>query len=285
MPRPISTSGTDGADSVIRSPVSPTLRFVRSLQRRKTRWQERAFLVEGPRAVADALATGARPTLVLLREDAAFDLAPTPSHDAHAPLRRVAPALFDALADTVTPQGVLAVFPFPDVPQTKPGAPLFLVLDRLRDPGNVGTLLRTAAGAGVTAVYLTPQSVDPYNPKTVRAAMGAHFRLPIRDLAAIETERLVDTCPLRVVADASSTLPYDALDWTQPALLVVGSEADGPSDDTRRLATNVASIPLAAGVESLNAAVAGSIILFEAARQRRRGPHRGAKPPANGRAG
>ena len=285
MRRSTPAPGSEGADPVIRSPANPTLRFVRSLQRRRTRRQERAFVVEGPRAIADALATGARPTVLLLREDATFDLAPTPSQDAPAPLRRVAPALFDGLADTVTPQGVLAVFPFPDVAQTTPGAPLFLVLDRLRDPGNVGTLLRTAAGAGVTTVYLTPESVDPYNPKTVRAAMGAHFRLPIRDLAATETERLVDTCPLRVVADASSTLPYDALDWTQPALLVVGSEADGPSDDTRRLATKFASIPLAAGVESLNAAVAGSIILFEAARQRRRGARRGAKPPADGRAG
>ncbi len=167
---------------VISSSPNPTIAFVRSLGQREHRAAEQAFIVEGVRAVRDALETGATPHLVLVRadrsgEDAAADLA----LPAGASVRYVAPRLFDRLSDVQTPQGVLAVFP---LPQWSPdvegvGAPLVLVLDRLRDPGNLGTLLRAAAGAGVTGVYLTPESVDPWNPKVVRAGMGAHFRVPV----------------------------------------------------------------------------------------------------------
>ena len=92
------------------------------------------------------------------------------------------PRLFDKLSEVQAPQGVLAVFSWPDIPVPDSATPLVLVLDRLRDPGNLGTLLRSAAGAGVSAVYLTAESVDPWNPKVVRAGMGAHFRLPLAPL-------------------------------------------------------------------------------------------------------
>ncbi len=263
---------------VIRSAANPTLKFVRSLGQRKMREAERAFVVEGQRAVADALGTGATPTVLVLREGVEVHLPVLDASSAGLPRRVVAEALFDGLADTVTPQGVLAVFPYPVIVPPATASPLYLVLDRLRDPGNLGTLLRAAAGAGVTAVYLSAGSVDPFNPKVVRAGMGAHFRVPIRSLAAEAIEELVAVCPLRVVAEAGGSLPYDALDWTQPAALVVGSEATGVGEEARSLGTKQATIPLAPGVESLNAAVAGAVILFEAARQRRRGPGRGAKP-------
>ena len=227
-------------------------------------------MVEGRRAVADAVDAGARPTLVLLREGTE-DALPATGHWPGARVRLVAPRLFDALTDTVTPQGVLAVFPFPTLTESR-GAwptPLVLVLDRIRDPGNLGTLLRAAAGAGVDAVYLTPESVDPFNPKVVRAGMGAHFRVPLRELDAEALSELTRACPLRVVAQAHTPTPYDALDWRQPAAVIVGSEAAGVGAEVAALATATAAIPLAAGVESLNAAVAGAVILFEAVRQRR----------------
>ena len=260
---------------VISSPNNQTLKFVRSLHHRKTREAEGAFVVEGRRAIADALAAGALPSLVLVREDMAGRL-PELALPPGTPVRIVASALFDALSDTVTPPGLLAVFPVPELPVPAHRAPLYLVLDRIRDPGNLGTLLRSAAGAGATAVLLTAGSVDPFNPKTVRSAMGAQFRVPIRRLTPEYEDLVVANSPLRAVADAAAPTPYDALDWTQPATLIVGSEATGPSDEIAALATKEVSIPLAAGVESLNAAVAGSIILFEAARQRRRGPRRSA---------
>lgn len=263
--------GDDPAsDAVIQSPANQTLVLVRSLQRRAARATERAFVVEGRRAVDDALETGARPRLLLVREGDEH-LVPRDATLAETRVRAVAPRLFNGLTDTVSPQGVLAIFPIPDVPAKTSGpfGALALVLDHVRDPGNMGTLLRAAAGAGVDAVYVTPASVDPFNPKAVRAGMGAHFRIPLGPLDDATTSALARNFSLRVVATASGETPYDRLDWRQPALLVVGSESDGVSADLARLGTVTAHVPLAAGVESLNAAVAGAVFLFEAARQRR----------------
>lgn len=216
------------------------------------------------------------PTHVLLREggppvaDLPFAL------DTRTIVRVMASSLVDDLSETVHPQGVLAVFPAPDVPVPSPRAPLYLVVDGVRDPGNLGTLLRAAAAAGATAAFLAPGTVDPFNPKVVRAAMGAHFRFPIRDLDDDACDLVRETTDLRALARVGDHPPHDALDWRQPATLIVASETGDESDAARRLATAAIAIPMAAGVESLNAAIAGAVILFEAARQRRRGPRRNA---------
>jgi TrmH family RNA methyltransferase len=219
--------------------------------------------------VRDALGTGAIPRLLLVRagEDALLaDLALPPGLTP----RHVERQLFDRLSDVQTPQGILAVFPIPSLrPDLAAPAPLALVLDRLRDPGNLGTLLRAAAGAGVSAVYLTPESVDPWNAKVVRAGMGAHFRIPLLPFDAEARDALLDRLPRRVIAAADATRPYDAVDWTAPAALVIGGEAEGVSPALTAWGTEAVTIPLRGDVESLNAAVAGSVILFEAARQRR----------------
>jgi TrmH family RNA methyltransferase len=137
-------------------------------------------------------------------------------------------------------------------------APLALVIDRLRDPGNLGTLLRSAAAAGVNAVYLSPETVDPWNPKVVRAGMGTHFRVPLITLDVGTLDELRQRLPRRMVASAAATRPYDACDWTE-----------GVGPELKTWGTEEVGIPLEHGVESLNAAVAGAVILFEAARQRR----------------
>jgi TrmH family RNA methyltransferase len=184
--------------------------------------------------------------------------------------RVVEPRLFDRLSDVQTPQGILAVFPLPSVtPDPHDPAPLVLVLDRLRDPGNLGTLLRSAAAAGVNAVYLTPETVDPWNPKVVRAGMGAQFRIPLIPLDAGILGELCQRLPRRVLASAAATRSYDMISWTGAAALVIGGETEGISPQLKEWGTEEVGIPLAHGVESLNAAVAGSVILFEAARQRR----------------
>jgi TrmH family RNA methyltransferase len=255
---------------VIGSPANPTIAFVRSLGQRDHRAAERAFVVEGMRAVRDALETGATPRLILLRADrAGEDVASALALPAGAPIRYVAPRLFDRLSDVQTPQGLLAVFPLPEWSHDAEGVPLVLVLDRLRDPGNLGTLLRSAAGAGVTGVYLTAESVDPWNPKVVRAGMGAHFRVPVFPLDAQRSAELRTRIPLRVAAQAGATRTYDAIDWTTPVALIVGGETEGVSPALAQWSTDEVAIPLQNGVESLNAAVAGSVMLFEAARQRR----------------
>jgi RNA methyltransferase, TrmH family len=243
--------------------------LVRSLARRDRRAAEGAFVVEGFRAVHDALQTGAVPRLLFVRQgepESWRELAL--SARVHA--RVVERKLFDRLSDVQTPQGILAVFPFPSLaPDPDDPAPLALVLDRLRDPGNLGTLLRSAAGAGVNAVYLSPETVDPWNPKAVRAGMGAHFRIPLIPLETGMLDELRLRLPRRVLASAAAARPYHATDWTGAAALVIGGETEGVGPELQAWGTEEVGIPLAQGVESLNAAVAGAVILFEAARQRR----------------
>ncbi|MGI8476532.1 MAG: TrmH family RNA methyltransferase [Thermomicrobiales bacterium] len=259
---------TSHEQSVIRGHDNRTLRFVRSLRLRSHRDAERAFVVEGVRAVDDALLLGATPRVILVREHSSW----TPPYDERSAfVRIVSAAMFDAVSDTVSPQGLLAVFPQPVLDADDRSDPLYLILDRLRDPGNLGSLLRLAAGAGADAVYLTAESVDPFNPKVVRAAMGAHFRVPIRRLDDEAAASIARRCPLRVLADSEAASRYDELDWRRGVALIIGSEAHGVSDAVAALATVTASIPLLNGVESLNAGVAGSVVLFEAARRRRAG--------------
>lgn len=253
-------------DDVIRSPANPTLKRIRSLRQRRTRESERAFVVEGIRAVEDAIAAGGRAEVVIVREDAAWRPPDVPDR---FPLRRVAPRLFDALSETETPQPLIAVFAVPHLVPESSVAPLYLVVDGVRDPGNLGTLLRSAAAVGVTAAAIAAGSVDPFNGKTVRAGMGAHFRLPILALDSHLQNEIESACPIRVLAESMAEVTYDQVRWREGAALIVGSEAHGPSEDGRMLASCSARIPLANGVESLNAGVAGSIMLFEAARQRR----------------
>ena len=272
----------DGARAeVIRSAANPIVKYVRSLQRRSTRRRERAFVVEGVRAIADALAAGAVPTHLVVREGGPDPRELGIGPEGRVPVRVLAQPLFDALADTVHPQGVLAVFPIPELAVPPARAPLVVVVDGIRDPGNLGTLLRSAAAAGATAVYLSPGTVDPFNPKVVRAGMGAHFRLPILDLREEVADELRATTALRAVARVGDGPPHDALDWRQPATLIVTGETGEESGLAAELATASVSIPMARGIESLNAAVAAAVILFEAARQRRRGPQRNAVARGN----
>jgi TrmH family RNA methyltransferase len=160
---------------------------------------------------------------------------------------------------------VLAVLPFP-VLQSRPG--LILILDGLRDPGNLGTILRSAEAVDVGYVILAPGSVDLYNPKVVRGAMGAHFRLPVHALDWPEISGAVAGRDVWL-ADAAGRVSYDAVNWSRPSVLIVGGEAAGATEEAATLSTGRVSIPMAAGVESLNAAMAASVILFEAARQTR----------------
>jgi TrmH family RNA methyltransferase len=143
-----------------------------------------------------------------------------------------------------------------------------LVVDNMRTPGNLGTILRTAAAAGTDQVLLSPGTVDLYNPKVVRGGAGAHFRIPIRQCTWQEiSEQLKDVDVW--LAAAHSEQSYTQVDWTPPLGLVIGNEAHGATSQALALSTGQVSIPMAHAVESLNAAMAAGILLFEIARQRR----------------
>lgn len=256
---------------IVTSRANPVAKYVRSLHRRAFRHQERAFVVEGERAVSDALATGAVPRLLLCETGWSPGFACLDEQISRVPsevLRSVNAQLFADLADTVSPAGVMAVFDFPQ-PVERQIVPLIVLIDGLRDPGNLGTLLRSAAAAGVSRVHLAAESVDPYNPKVVRAAMGAHFHIPIEIEPRGAHSAFSSRVQNRVLAESGNHPAPEEIDWTGPSLLIIGSEASGPGASSKAMATHHVSIPLEAGVESLNAAIAASVILFEASRQRR----------------
>jgi len=259
---------------VISSTSNPHVKLLRSLRELpKERRRERSLFLEGVRLVAHALDTGAELRLALYAPE---QLQATP--EGQALLARLAgrpgcyeatPTAVAAAADTRHPQGVVAAFGWPEL---EPRGGLRLVLDAVQDPGNVGTLLRSAEAAGVGLVLCARGSADVYGPKVVRAAMGAHFSLPLRaDLSWDEIGAELSACPVIYAADAAASMPYYAADWKQPAALIIGSEAHGVSDEGLSWATHRIAIPMLGRAESLNAGVAGSIILFEALRQRTRG--------------
>lgn len=251
------------------SPANERLKQVRLLQRQaRTRRKQRRLVLEGVRLMADAVAAGVLPDYVLHApevDEPARDLIERLSASA-VPCLAVIPPLLNDLFATETPQGVLGVFPWPELPA--PEAPsLVMVADGWQDPGNLGTLIRTAAAAGADALTLLPGTVDPFNPKVLRAGMGGHFRLP---LLWANWNALPEQFPSLAVAvaDAAGEVRYDVFDWTRPTMLIVGGEARGPRDLVRTIPHTTVAIPLARGVESLNAAVAASVLLFEAQRQR-----------------
>ncbi|MGB1252652.1 MAG: TrmH family RNA methyltransferase, partial [Candidatus Promineifilaceae bacterium] len=157
------------------------------------------------------------------------------------------------------------------VPVVKIGLPprpnLLLILDQIQTPGNLGTMLRTAAAAGVDGVVLAPGCVDLFNPKVLRGSMGAHLRLGVISAEWGQIETLTNDLNV-YAAIVTSAINYTAPDWRQPSALIVGNEANGIGEQAKRLSKGV-TIPMSAETESLNAAMASGIILFEASRQRR----------------
>ncbi|MGD2177645.1 MAG: RNA methyltransferase [Anaerolineae bacterium] len=244
---------------------------MRKLQNQKSvRHQDRRFVLEGVRLVEEVVRASLVPTFVLHTEG----LAKGPRGKAllatlrglEASCYTVSESVMEACSDTVTPQGILAVLSFPDIAPPEP-LTFALIVDRLRNPGNLGTLLRTSLAAGVEQVLLAPGTVDFSNPKVVRSAMGAHLRLPIVDTDWDTIAEAVLGCDVWLAA-AGGGRRHTEVDWTRPAALVLGSEAHGVGETAHSLAQGRVTISIQPAVESLNAAVAGAVILFEAVRQR-----------------
>jgi TrmH family RNA methyltransferase len=254
---------------MITSVHNERVKYIRSLARRRVRQREGRFVVEGTRLIDEMVGAGVRPALVFYTE--AWAATPDGQRlQSSLALAKdgawlVSEAVLVICAGTETPQGVLAVVPSVEV-EPRPG--LILILDQLRDPGNLGTILRSAEAAGVGQVLLAPGTVDCYNPKVVRSAMGAHFRLPV---AGLDWPTIAGRVTGRAVwiADAAGDVAYDEVDWRVPSALIVGGEAAGAGKRSAALATGRVCIPMAGQAESLNAAMAATVILFEAARQRR----------------
>lgn len=254
--------------ALITSPQNSQIQLVRKLlSQSKSRLREQAFVAEGVRLLEDGL-NSTFPLKVILRKEN-----PSPralefleelqgSHQVSI----VQDKLFDELSDTENSQGILAVFqqsllPLPDHPT------FLLILDQLRDPGNMGTILRSAEAAGVEGVLLPSGNTDPFSPKVVRSGMGAHFRLPILQLPWEAITGLVGDLPV-YHADMAGALTCWQADFHSPLALLIGGEAEGISEQGKTLASHSVRIPMRGGTESLNAAISASVLMFEVLRQR-----------------
>jgi TrmH family RNA methyltransferase len=256
---------------MITSTHNPKIKWVRELQSDPDARREAGVLVvEGVRLAEEALAAGWQAKLLLTSDELSprgrsvvegFIAQGSPVEAVSEPVMRLA-------SDTQAPQGVLVVLAARELPL--PASPGFVFIpDGVHDPGNLGSMLRSAAAAGVEAVLLPPGGVDVYAPKVVRAAMGAHFRLPLANLSWKEIEALVERAGLQVyLAEASAGEPYARCDLGSPLALIIGGEAQGAGEAARRLSHTCLHIPMSGGVESLNAAAAAAVLLFEVARQR-----------------
>ena len=239
----------------------------RLLSDRRFRHAEGMFVVEGTRWMRELAAASIRPralyvTAAWAESDegrallASLDVEATP----------VADVVMAAMSDTETAPGALAVVameprPWPEAPS------LLVILDAVANPGNMGTILRAASAAGADGALLGPGCVDPYNPKVVRGSMGAILRLPVRAATWEEITGLAAGLDVWLAA-ARDGVAYSAVDWRRPSAILIGGEAHGAGAAAERVATGRVSIPMRDATESLNAALAAGILLFEAARQR-----------------
>ena len=275
---------------MIDTPRAPRIRAVAKLRKKDARSQTGLFLLEGPQAVAEALTY--RPELVveLYSTPTALerftDIAQT-AVDAGVDVEFVTEQVLESMADTVTPQGIVAVchqFPTsvrdllpPLDPAAKAGPQLIAILEEVRDPGNAGTIIRAADAAGADGVVLSGRSVDPYNPKVVRATTGSIFHLDIAvgpDLEAVLERTRAAGLQILAADIKGEHLPATraAGVLAHPTAWLFGNEARGLSDAQLALADRVVSVPLYGHAESMNLATAASVCLYESAFAQREAP-------------
>ena len=274
---------------LISSPSNPRIRALQHLHTVRGRKKSGLFLMEGLHALEAVLDAGLLPREtyyqpdLLRRTPRGADLLERMLHTLPGEtLLEVNERVIEAIGEVQTSQGVVCVLPLEAFAPERIAARrqqrvrlALLILDDLADPGNMGTILRTALAADVDKVLLTQRCVDCFSPKVVRAAVGAHVALPIAPDLSWETIRAYVTAhcanqPRIFLAAADGQQDYYRLNFTQPFALIIGSEAHGPSQSARELASTTITIPLANGVESLNAAIATSVILYESVRQRKK---------------
>ncbi len=268
---------------MISSTANPTIKRLVQLHERRGRLHQGLYLMEGVRLVEEAIDGGVRPAMVLVAPDllratargrALYErLRHEPNARAVPEPIQVSAAVLRHVADTETPVGVVAVLPrapLTGLDALPAAAGLSLVLDGIGDPGNAGTILRSAAAAGVDGVVALSGCADLYAPKVVRAAMGAHLRVPLAvDVTLAELEVWLLVRGQTILADAHAPESIYDRDLRVPTVLIVGGEAHGATQTGALAGGHPVSIPMPGAAESLNAAVAAAVILFEAVRQRR----------------
>ncbi|USR93130.1 RNA methyltransferase [Phormidium yuhuli AB48] len=250
---------------------NPLIKQLRKLQQAKHRRLQQQFLLEGTHLIEEA-SRHQYPLHVLCHTPAWGDRHPQLLRQLQAQRTEVVSEdVLNALATTVNPDGVLATAPQPpsSSPQLLPSGVGF-ALERLQDPGNLGTLIRTAVAAEIQGIWLSHDSVDRTSPKVLRASAGTWFQMPMLPCEnLITTVQTYQTQGVQVVATClDSPLPYWNVNWKQPSLILLGNEGAGLSPQLLELADVQVTIPISPNAESLNVAIAAALLAFEVKRQR-----------------
>lgn len=261
------------SDFILENPKAPRVKRAAALARKKERREQQRFLVEGPQAVRELLMH--RPELA----ETVFATTGTESwqheidrlaSDAEVRIERATDEVLAAMAETVNPQGVIAVARIPEVPLTDvlQGSRLVAILHEIRDPGNAGTVLRAADAAGADAVVFAGESIDPFHPKVVRSTTGSLFHLPVASAASLS--EAIDACRAAGLTSYAADVNGDDLiasraELARPVAWVFGNEARGLTDADRALTDRALKLPIYGAAESLNLATAASVLLYETA--------------------
>ncbi|UCF27613.1 MAG: RNA methyltransferase [Chloroflexota bacterium] len=256
---------------MISSTKNPKAQWIRRLQSKgQQRQVEGLFVVEGVRLVEVARSSDWEIEFLVYTEELSSRGMAIVEESAkyNTQTTKISSHVMRALSDTKNPQGILAVIKMKSLP-VPDQLDFVLVLDQVREPGNLGAILRSASAAGVQVVCLTAGTVDPYSPKVLRAGMGAQLNLPVVINTWEEVKSLIETSKLKTfIAEADKGELYHQCDFSQPLALIIGGEAEGAGEKAHRMADSLIHIPMPGGGESLNASVSAGIILFEVVRQR-----------------
>ncbi len=261
---------------MITSSSNPQLKYVQQLAKKaRLRREDGVFLVEGPRMFYEA--DKAQVQKAYLSEHFYENMEDRSALEGIS-WDVVENSVFDKISSTMTPQGVLCVMKQPRYSLEnllKKEDPLLVFLENLQDPGNMGTIFRTAEGAGADGIIMTANCVDIFNPKTIRSTMGSIYRMPFVCLKEEETQSVLRLLRERGIATCAAHLKgehtYDREDYTKGTAFLIGNEGNGLTEATAEASSLKVKIPMEGKWESLNASVAASILLYEAYRQRRNG--------------
>lgn len=248
----------------IQSTQNKTYKLIKSLKQKKSRTAERLFTVEGIKGSLDAIKAGADIRLIAIKKSLYEKLSDKLS--AHDSIVYVTDdAVFEPLCDTVTPEGILCVIKMKEKNTDEISAGLYVYLDCISDPGNLGTIIRTADACGGSGVLLSPGCTDLYSPKTVRSSMGSFFATDTYTAVSYSELENLKSRGFKIICASLSDLASDFKKCTYPknSIIVIGNEANGISKECLALADETVIIPISGSAESLNASVAAGILMYE----------------------
>lgn len=267
---------SDKGINMISSTSNQQIKNIQNLMKKaKERKKQNVFIVEGPKLCFEAphkLLKAVYVSESFYKENRyAKEL-----NSVEAVTEVVSDQVFKTISDTQTPQGIMAIVQMPEYKLEdviNKEQPHILILESIQDPGNLGTMIRTGEGAGISGIIMNKTTVDIFNPKTVRATMGSLYRVPffIAEDLTEAIAKLKENGIRLYAAHLKGKMSYDKPDYTKPCGFLIGNEGNGLSDEIADLADNYIKIPMAGKVESLNAAISATLLMYECSRQRRRG--------------